>query len=31
MAKSRRRLAPTPVWLKCFRGVADAPQVFGRY
>jgi hypothetical protein len=28
MAKSRRGTVLDPLWLKCFRGVADAPQIF---
>jgi hypothetical protein len=28
MAKSRRGSVLNPVWLKCFSGVADAPQNF---
>jgi hypothetical protein len=28
MAKSRRGSVLARVWLKCFRGVADTPQVF---
>jgi hypothetical protein len=28
MAKSRRGTLLDPVWLKCFRGVAHAPQIY---
>jgi hypothetical protein len=28
MAKSRHGSILNPVWLKCFRGVADVPQIF---